>query len=173
MAIKPNQCAYKVLVKLNEQFQEKCIGDKYLKEEEVLYLREGTVCNDTKGQYVYLSGASGLTSGYAYLNELDLLFNFDAILKINAITLLNYSGSKKLIFVENFEDENIRKSISKSLNIDVENLELVKNREDDYLIYGIKEIVPSLVGKLESINLFYAENPPRHYYYIHILKTSL
>ncbi|HMW11073.1 MAG TPA: hypothetical protein PJ987_11585, partial [Bacteroidia bacterium] len=67
MAIKKSECAYKTPVKLNDEFVEKCLGDKYLKEEQLLFIREGHVYNDIKkGEYVMIGGASGITSGYAY-----------------------------------------------------------------------------------------------------------
>ena len=76
MAIKKNEIAKGVRVKLNSEFIEKCLGDQYLKEEPVIYIREQHVYNDTKGDYVNLTGGSLINSGYAYLNELDLEFPF-------------------------------------------------------------------------------------------------
>lgn len=70
--IQPKHIAYGVRVKLNSEFIEKCLGDKYLKDEKVLFIRETKPYNDTKGEYVYIEGGSLLNSGYAYLNELDL-----------------------------------------------------------------------------------------------------
>lgn len=72
MAIKHNQIAYGVRVKLNANFEEKCLGDKYLKDETVLFISESKAYNDMKGDYVTLRGGSLTNSGYAYLNELDL-----------------------------------------------------------------------------------------------------
>lgn len=73
--IRPHEVAYKVRVKLNDQFVEKCLGDKYLREEPIIYIRDGKVYNDGKSDYVHISGK--LNSGYAYLNQLDLEFNVD------------------------------------------------------------------------------------------------
>jgi len=73
--IKPNEIARKVRVRLNAQFKEKCLGDKYLKGEPILYIQEHNVYTDTRGQYVMIKGTHN--SGYAYLNELDLVFDVD------------------------------------------------------------------------------------------------
>lgn len=64
-----------VRVKLNENFQEKCLGDKYLKEETVLFIDCEKPFNDVTGQYVTIKGGSLTNSGYAYLNELSLREN--------------------------------------------------------------------------------------------------
>ena len=74
MAIKKSQCAQDVRVKLNSEFFVKCIGDNFLKEETIIYLQDGHVYNDVKGEYVRIKGGSKMNSGYAYLNELDLEF---------------------------------------------------------------------------------------------------
>ena len=74
MAIKQNCVAYGVKVKLNDQFEEKCIGDQFLKLETVLWIDSHKVFNNQKGEYVTIRGGSLVSSGYAYLNELDLEF---------------------------------------------------------------------------------------------------
>ena len=74
MAVKLNRIAYGVRVKLNDQFEEKCLGDKYLKDEHVLWISCEKPMNDQKGHYVFIAGGSLTNSGYAYLNELDLEF---------------------------------------------------------------------------------------------------
>ncbi len=71
--IKTNQIAYGVRVKLNENFEEKCLGDKYLVEQEsVLFISESHTYNDKRGEYVMIKGGSLMNSGYAYLDQLDL-----------------------------------------------------------------------------------------------------
>lgn len=72
--VKLNRIAYGVRVKLNDQFVEKCLGDKYLKDETVLWISCEKPMNDQKGDYVFISGGSLCNSGRAYLNELDLEF---------------------------------------------------------------------------------------------------
>jgi hypothetical protein len=72
--MKSNQVAYGVRVKLNENFEEKCLGDKYLREETVIFISEAKTYNDAKGEYVMLRGGSLTNSGYAYLDQLDLEF---------------------------------------------------------------------------------------------------
>ena len=67
-----DEIAKGVRVKLNSNFVEKCLGDKYLKEEPVLFIREAKPYNDTRGYYVYVVGGSLMNSGYAYLDQLDL-----------------------------------------------------------------------------------------------------
>lgn len=74
MAIKNTQVAYGVRVKLNDTFEEKCLGDQYLKDETVLFIQEEKCYNDTKGEYVMIRGGSLMNSGRAYLSELDLEF---------------------------------------------------------------------------------------------------
>lgn len=79
MAIKKNEVAKGVRVKLNHTFEEKCLGDAFLKNEEVIYIAEQHIYNDVRGEYVHLNGGSGTISGYAYLNQLDLEFPYERI----------------------------------------------------------------------------------------------
>lgn len=72
--MKSNRVAYGVRVKLNDKFEEKCIGDKYLRDETVLFISEEKPYNDERGEWVYIKGGSLTTSGYAYLDQLDLEF---------------------------------------------------------------------------------------------------
>lgn len=89
MAVKRNQVARHVRVVLNDQFEEKCIGDGYLKEEPELYIDEERIMNDSHGgDYVHLSSEhispdhpaydkdriTGVNSGRAYLNQIDLKY---------------------------------------------------------------------------------------------------
>lgn len=74
--IKKNEIARGVRVKFNSNFATKCKGDENLQCEEVIYLSEGHVYNDSKGEYILITGGSGLSSGYAYLDELDLEFPY-------------------------------------------------------------------------------------------------
>jgi len=70
--MKSSQVAYGVRVKLNDEFEDKCIGDKFLRTEKVLFLSEEKSYNDSIGEYVMLRGGSLTCGGYAYLNQLDL-----------------------------------------------------------------------------------------------------
>jgi hypothetical protein len=70
--VKSTQVAYGVRVKLNDNFEEKCIGDGHLKEEKVIFISEHKSYNDIKGEYVMLRGGSLTSGGYAYLDQLDL-----------------------------------------------------------------------------------------------------
>lgn len=72
--MKTNQVAYGVRVKLKDNFEKKCLGDNYLAEEQVLFISEGHVYNDQRGEYVMIKGGSLTNSGYAYLDELELEF---------------------------------------------------------------------------------------------------
>lgn len=73
--VKENQVAQGVRVKLNENFEQKCLGDKYLVEQEsVLFISDGHIYNDVNGKYVFIKGGSLTNSGYAYLDQLDLEF---------------------------------------------------------------------------------------------------
>lgn len=75
MAIKENTIARGVRVVLNENFEQKCLGDKYLVEmEDTLFIADGSVYNDSKGKYVHIKGGTLTNSGYAYLDQLDLEF---------------------------------------------------------------------------------------------------
>lgn len=73
--IKTSKIAYGVRVKLNENFEEKCLGDKYLKDEPVIFIADPKVYNDSYGDYVYIRGGSLTNSGYAYLDQLELEFD--------------------------------------------------------------------------------------------------
>lgn len=75
MAIKKNQVARGVRVKLNNLFEEKCLGDQYLSQEEVLFIKDEKIYFDTYGgDFVYIEGGILINTGYAYLNQLDLEF---------------------------------------------------------------------------------------------------
>ncbi len=75
MPIKKEQVALHVRVKLNETFQVNSLADKYLKEEEWLFISDGHLYNDVHGgYYVHVHGASGCNSGDAYLSELELQY---------------------------------------------------------------------------------------------------
>ena len=74
MSVKTNQIAYGVRVKLTEKFIDKCLGDTYLKDEKVLFISEGHIYNDMKGDYIFIKGGSLINSGIAYLDELELEF---------------------------------------------------------------------------------------------------
>lgn len=77
--IKKNNIAYGVRVKLNDKFTVKCLGDKHLKDEKVLFISDEKASNDSRGYYVHIKGGSLLNSGYAYLDELDLEFEVPVI----------------------------------------------------------------------------------------------
>lgn len=72
--MKQNRVAYGVRVKLSSQFHEKCLGDKYLKKERILFIADEKPCNDSNGYYVNIKGGSLVNSGQVYLNEIDLEF---------------------------------------------------------------------------------------------------
>lgn len=83
MAIKYYNVAVGVRVKLNENFEEKCLGDKYLREQEDTYfINSEKPFNDELGEYVFITGGSHTTSGRVYLNEIDLEFPYDISDKI-------------------------------------------------------------------------------------------
>lgn len=73
--INSREIAYKVRVKLNSTFVEKCLGDKYLRDEPILYIRDHKPYEDERGKYVNISGR--MNSGRAYLTEIDLEFEVD------------------------------------------------------------------------------------------------
>lgn len=83
MAIKRDEVALGVKVVLNDEFQDKCIGDAYLKTEKVIYISDASIYNDSKGQYIHLRGGSHTNGGYAYLNEIDLEFDWRTPLPLN------------------------------------------------------------------------------------------
>lgn len=56
--VKKEEIARGVRVKLNENWVEKCLADKYLAEEPVIYIRDNYTYNDTKGEYVHIQGGS-------------------------------------------------------------------------------------------------------------------
>ena len=83
MAIRKSQVARHVRVKLNENFQIKCLGDEYLVKDKVIYIADEHVYNDQIGEYVHIKGYTlpenhgdsvYSNNGYAYLDQLDLEF---------------------------------------------------------------------------------------------------
>lgn len=82
MAIKKSQVALHVRVKLNSLFEPKCLGDGFLMKDEIVYISDEHVHNDSIGEYVHIKGYTitkennsiYMNSGYAYLNQLDLEF---------------------------------------------------------------------------------------------------
>lgn len=87
----------------------------------------------------------------------------------NAIVIMNIVGFPQIVPVENFSDDNIKQALSKKLKVDVENLECLT--VNNPMIYGVKELVPSLLGVLGSVQPWYGENPARHFHYIHIINA--
>jgi len=80
MAIKKSEIAYGVRVVLNDKWEQKCLGDKYLQDEKVLYISAEKPYNDVKGDYVMISGGSHTNSGTAYLDQLDLEHDWRTII---------------------------------------------------------------------------------------------
>lgn len=83
MAIRKSQVALHVRVKLNENFEIKCLGDKYLVKDEIIFIAVNHIYTDVIGDYVHIKGYTEpkedddsvyMNSGYAYLNQLDLEF---------------------------------------------------------------------------------------------------
>ena len=72
--IKLNQVARGVRVKLNSTFEIKSLSDKYLACEPIVFIAEGHIQNDIKGEYVFIKGGSLTNSATAYLSELELEF---------------------------------------------------------------------------------------------------
>ena len=77
MAIRKKEVALGVRVVLNDNWETKCLGDQYLQDEKVLYISDGKVYNDQKGDYVHIGGGSHTNGGYAYLDQLDLEFDYN------------------------------------------------------------------------------------------------
>jgi hypothetical protein len=65
-----------VKVKLNSSFKEKCIGDKFLRFEPILFISDSFIMNDEAGESVYINGGSLGNSGRVYLTEIDLEFDY-------------------------------------------------------------------------------------------------
>lgn len=81
--IRKSQVALHVRVKLNEKFEAKCLGEKYLVNDKIIFIADQHVYNDSIGEYVHLKGFTEpekddeplyINSGYAYLDQLDLEF---------------------------------------------------------------------------------------------------
>lgn len=88
----------------------------------------------------------------------------------NAIVILNNVGFNKIIFVEDFSDDNVKKGLSESFKVDAENLECIS--VGGHMVYGVKEKYPSLEGKLGSTSPYFAQYPPQHCHYI-LLTTAI
>ena len=80
MAIKKSEIAIGVRVVLNDKWEQKCLGDKYLQDEKVLYISSERPYNDVKGDYVHIGGGSHTNSGYANLDQLDLEHDWRTII---------------------------------------------------------------------------------------------
>jgi hypothetical protein len=83
--IKPSQIARDVRIKFNENFQPKCLSEQYLIKDEIIFIADKDIYNDSIGEYVLLKGYTikkdddgdegvYINSGYAYLNQIDLEF---------------------------------------------------------------------------------------------------
>jgi hypothetical protein len=77
MAIRKKEVALGVRVVLNDKWETKCLGDEFLQDEKVLYISDGHVYNDQRGEYVRIGGGSHTNGGYAYLDQLDLEFDYN------------------------------------------------------------------------------------------------
>lgn len=89
----------------------------------------------------------------------------------NAIVILNLVGLPKIVPVESLSDENIKKAISKTLRVDLSNVERLTNQNP--AIYGIKELYPTLQRALESVNIYYSEYPAKHSHYVQVLYADM
>ena len=75
MPLKKHELARNVRVKFHSFVVPSSIGQEYLMtQEEYLYVRDPHVFNDQGGDYVFVNGGSGMNSGVAYLDDLELEF---------------------------------------------------------------------------------------------------
>lgn len=74
MAVKKNQVASGVRVKLNDKFETHSLSHEYLKQEKVIFISDGHIYNDPFGDYVFVKGGSLINAGIAHLTEIDLEF---------------------------------------------------------------------------------------------------
>lgn len=88
-----------------------------------------------------------------------------------AIVILNLVGLPKIVPIENFSDENIKKAISETLRVDLSNVERLTLLNP--AVYGIKELYPKLQGTLESVNIYYSEHPAKHSHYVRVLNADM
>lgn len=72
--MKRKEVAKGVRVRLNKNWKQKSIGDRYLEQEPVIFISQPDIYNDARGESVMIKGGSYTNSGYAYLDELDLEF---------------------------------------------------------------------------------------------------
>jgi len=117
--MKRNEVARNVRVKLNSTFKEKCLGDKYILDEPVIFIDESHIYNDSIGEYVFIKGGSKVNSATAYLTELDLEF------PIGESPLYSWQKMDKLDFLF-AERERIEAEISKINKMALINYELEK-----------------------------------------------
>ena len=75
MAIKKSQIALHVRVKFNENFKPKCLGDEYLLQDKIIFIKGKDIYNDSNGDYIFVGSAINSTT--VYLNEIDLEFPID------------------------------------------------------------------------------------------------
>lgn len=82
MPIKQDQVARDVRVKFNKKFEPKSLSEENLVKDEIIFISDYMIHNDSVGHYVILrgytpnknGGAIYVNSGYAYLDEIDLEF---------------------------------------------------------------------------------------------------
>jgi hypothetical protein len=156
MAIKKSQVALHVRVKLNEKFKAKSMSDEYLMKDKVLFIKENSVYNDIKGEYVFVG--SMFNSGIAYLDQLDLEFPISDIGKpaptkldlkiedlekqINSITEELGLNAKCQDFAVNvIQDMDNPKPIEGVLPFDVELKKYRELEEKSKLLKELKELV--------------------------------
>lgn len=80
--MKKSQVALHVRVKFNEKFKPKCLGEEYLAKDEIIFICDNHIYNDSIGEYIHVKGytepkpgeGTFVNNGYAYLNQLDLEF---------------------------------------------------------------------------------------------------
>lgn len=89
----------------------------------------------------------------------------------NAIVILNLVGLPKVVPVDSFSDENIKKAINETLRVDLSNIERLTDKNPT--VYGIKELYPTLEGTLESVNIYYSEYPAKHSHYVRVLNAIM
>jgi len=72
--ITKDQVAKHVRVKFTKDFEPSSISQENLMTENVIYIRDKQISNDSTGEYVWVRGISKLNSAPVYLSELELEF---------------------------------------------------------------------------------------------------
>jgi len=75
--LQKEEVAKGVRVKFTSNWKPKSIGEKHLSDEDFIYIADSKIYNDESGSYIMIKGSSKISSGYEYLEFLELEFPYE------------------------------------------------------------------------------------------------